>query len=102
MQAKPLAQPGSQGGDRVGPPGGGDVVGVDRAFLRSTLVEGIEESTVFGAQVVGYTLHEDGVVARFADGTGGIYIIINCCARSPRTTNTPGSLVRVRGSCTGM
>ena len=69
MQAKPLAQPGSQGGDRVGPPGGGDVVGVDRAFLRKTLFEGIEEMTVFGAQVVGYTLQEDGVAARFADGT---------------------------------
>src|SRR5882757_4304166 len=37
MQAKPLAQPGSQGGGTVGPPGGGDVVGVDRAFLRKTL-----------------------------------------------------------------
>src|SRR3954464_8562917 len=34
MVAKPLAQPGNQGGERVGPPGGGDVVGVDRAFLR--------------------------------------------------------------------
>jgi 2-polyprenyl-6-methoxyphenol hydroxylase-like FAD-dependent oxidoreductase len=45
------------------------VVGVDRAFLRNTLFEGIEESTVFGAQVVGYTPHENGVVARFADGT---------------------------------
>jgi 2-polyprenyl-6-methoxyphenol hydroxylase-like FAD-dependent oxidoreductase len=45
------------------------VVGVDRAFLRSTLLEGIEQETVFGAQVMGYTLQEDGVVARFADGT---------------------------------
>jgi 2-polyprenyl-6-methoxyphenol hydroxylase-like FAD-dependent oxidoreductase len=69
MLAKPLAQPGSQGGDRVGPPGGGDVVGVDRAFLRKTLFEGIEEMTVFGAQIVGYTLQKDGVAARFADGT---------------------------------
>src|SRR5258708_33677802 len=69
MQAKPLAQPGNQGGDRVGPPGGRDVVGVDRAFLRKTLFEGIEEATVFGAQVVGYALQEGGVVARFAEGT---------------------------------
>jgi 2-polyprenyl-6-methoxyphenol hydroxylase-like FAD-dependent oxidoreductase len=67
MQAKPLAQPGSQGG--VGPPGGGDVVGVDRAFLRKTLFEGIEEMTSFGAQMVGYTLQKDGVAARFVDGT---------------------------------
>jgi 2-polyprenyl-6-methoxyphenol hydroxylase-like FAD-dependent oxidoreductase len=69
MEPKPLAQPGGRGGDRVGPPGGGDVVGVDRAFLRKTLFEGIEEVTFFGTQVVGYTLQEDGVVARFADGT---------------------------------
>jgi 2-polyprenyl-6-methoxyphenol hydroxylase-like FAD-dependent oxidoreductase len=69
MLAKPLPQPAAQGGDRVGPPGGGDVFGVDRAFLRKTLFEGIEESTVFGAQVVGYALQEGGVVARFADGT---------------------------------
>jgi 2-polyprenyl-6-methoxyphenol hydroxylase-like FAD-dependent oxidoreductase len=69
MLAKPLPQLGAQGGDRVGPPGGGDVAGVDRAFLRKTLFEGIEESTVFGAQVVGYALQEEGVVARFADGT---------------------------------
>jgi 2-polyprenyl-6-methoxyphenol hydroxylase-like FAD-dependent oxidoreductase len=47
------------------------VVGVDRAFLRKTLFEGIEEAIVFGAQVVGYTLQEDGVAARFADGTTG-------------------------------
>jgi 2-polyprenyl-6-methoxyphenol hydroxylase-like FAD-dependent oxidoreductase len=65
----PLAPPAGGGGDRLGPPGGGDVVGVDRAFLRKTLFEGVEEVTVFGAQVVGYTLQEDGVVARFADGT---------------------------------
>jgi 2-polyprenyl-6-methoxyphenol hydroxylase-like FAD-dependent oxidoreductase len=45
------------------------VVGVNRAFLRETLFEGIEEMTVFGAQVVGYALEEGGVVARFADGT---------------------------------
>jgi 2-polyprenyl-6-methoxyphenol hydroxylase-like FAD-dependent oxidoreductase len=69
MQASPLAQPGGGGGDRLSPPGGADVVGVDRAFLRKTLFEGVEEVTVFGAQVVGYTLQEDGVVARFADGT---------------------------------
>ena len=72
MHAKPLPQaggPGGAGGDRVGPLGGGDVVGVDRAFLRSNLLEGIEQVTVFGAQVVGYTLQEDGVAARFADGT---------------------------------
>jgi 2-polyprenyl-6-methoxyphenol hydroxylase-like FAD-dependent oxidoreductase len=62
MQAKPMPQ-------ALGPGGGGDVVGVDRAFLRNTLLEGIEQVTVFGAQVVGYTLQEDGVAARFADGT---------------------------------
>lgn len=45
------------------------MVGVDRAFLRKTLFEGVEEVTVFGAQVSGYALQEDGVVARFADGT---------------------------------
>jgi 2-polyprenyl-6-methoxyphenol hydroxylase-like FAD-dependent oxidoreductase len=55
----------------VGPPGGGAVVGVDRTFLRKTLFEGIEEMSVFGAQVVGYSLQEDGVAARFADGTTG-------------------------------
>ena len=69
MQAKPLPQPTNQGGERLGPPGGGDVVGVDRAFLRKTLFEGVEEATVFGAQVAGYALQEDGMVARFADGT---------------------------------
>ena len=73
MQAKPLEQPpaqaGGRGGDKVGPRGGGDVVGVNRAFLRNTLLEGIEDMTVFGAQVVGYTLQEDGVVARVADAT---------------------------------
>jgi 2-polyprenyl-6-methoxyphenol hydroxylase-like FAD-dependent oxidoreductase len=68
MQTKPLPQPGNPGGGGASP-GGGGMVGVDRVFLRNTLFEGIEESTVFGAQVVGYTLHEDGVVARFADGT---------------------------------
>jgi 2-polyprenyl-6-methoxyphenol hydroxylase-like FAD-dependent oxidoreductase len=68
METKPLLPPGPQGGERVGPPGG-DMVGVDRAFLRKTLFEGIEAATVFGAQVVGYALKEDGVVARFADGT---------------------------------
>jgi 2-polyprenyl-6-methoxyphenol hydroxylase-like FAD-dependent oxidoreductase len=53
-----------------GPPAqGGDVVGVDRAFLRTTLLDGLEEETTFGAQVVGYTLHYDHVTARFADGT---------------------------------
>ncbi len=67
MQAKPMQPAGGPGG--VAPPGGGDVVGVDRAFLRRTLLEGIEQVTVFGAQVVGYTLEEDGVAARFADGT---------------------------------
>src|SRR5258706_4156306 len=36
MLPKPLAQSGTQG---VAPPGGGDVVGVDRAFLRKTLFE---------------------------------------------------------------
>ena len=69
LQAQPLAPPGGQGGGGVAPPGGGVVVGVDRAFLRKTLFEGIEEMTVFGAQVVGYTQQEDGVAARFADGT---------------------------------
>jgi len=69
LQAKPLAQPGSQRGENVGPPGGGDVVGVDRRFLRKTLFDGIEEMTVFGAQVVGYTVQMGGVAARFADGT---------------------------------
>jgi 2-polyprenyl-6-methoxyphenol hydroxylase-like FAD-dependent oxidoreductase len=68
MQAKPPLQGGGPGGDRLGPPEGGDVVGVDRAFLRNTLLEGIEEATDFGAQVAGYTLQENGVVARFADG----------------------------------
>jgi 2-polyprenyl-6-methoxyphenol hydroxylase-like FAD-dependent oxidoreductase len=68
MQANPLPQPGGPGGGGASP-GGGGMVGVDRAFLRNTLFDGIEESTVFGTQVVGYTLHEDGVVARFADGT---------------------------------
>ncbi len=67
MKANPLPQAGGPGG----PPAGGDVVGVDRAFLRSTLLEGIEPVTVFGAQVVGYALQEDGVAARFADGTSG-------------------------------
>jgi 2-polyprenyl-6-methoxyphenol hydroxylase-like FAD-dependent oxidoreductase len=62
MEAKPLPQMG-------GPSGGGDVVGVDRAFLRNTLLEGVEDVTVFSAQVVGYTLQEDGVVVRLADGT---------------------------------
>jgi 2-polyprenyl-6-methoxyphenol hydroxylase-like FAD-dependent oxidoreductase len=32
-------------------------------------LEGIEQVTVFGAQVVGYTLQKDGVAACFADGT---------------------------------
>jgi 2-polyprenyl-6-methoxyphenol hydroxylase-like FAD-dependent oxidoreductase len=71
MKANPLPQGGGPGGDRVGPPGGGDVAGVDRAFLRNTLLEGLEQVTVFGAQVVGYTLQEDGVAARFADGSTG-------------------------------
>jgi 2-polyprenyl-6-methoxyphenol hydroxylase-like FAD-dependent oxidoreductase len=48
---------------------GGDVLGVDRAFLRNTLMEGFEPEIAFGAQVVGYALHDDGVAARFADGT---------------------------------
>ena len=69
LQATPLPPPGSQGGNRLAPPAGGDVVGVDRAFLRKTLFEGIEERVVFGAQVVGYSLQQDGVAARFADGT---------------------------------
>jgi 2-polyprenyl-6-methoxyphenol hydroxylase-like FAD-dependent oxidoreductase len=68
MEATPLMMPGGPGGNNPAPPGGGDVVGVARTFLRNTLFQGIEESTVFGAQVVGYTLQEDGVVARFADG----------------------------------
>lgn len=71
MQVKPPPQAGGPGGDRLAPPGGGDVVGVDRAFLRNTLLDGIAEETVFGAQVAGYTLQEDGVAARFADGTTG-------------------------------
>src|SRR5579859_5093610 len=69
MQAKPLPLAGGPGADRGGPPGGGDVVGVDRAFLRKMLFEGIEEAIVFGAQVVGYNLQDDGVAVRFADGT---------------------------------
>ncbi|HXK19747.1 MAG TPA: FAD-dependent monooxygenase [Polyangiaceae bacterium] len=69
MLAKLLGPPGAQGGERLAPPAGGDVVGVERAFLRKTLFEGIEDATVFGAQVVGYALQEGGVVARFADGT---------------------------------
>jgi 2-polyprenyl-6-methoxyphenol hydroxylase-like FAD-dependent oxidoreductase len=73
MRANPQPQAGGSGGERVGPPagGGGDVVGVDRAFLRSTLLEGLEQATVFGTQVVGYSLQQDGVAARFADGTTG-------------------------------
>src|SRR5204862_5446107 len=51
MEAKPMPQPGG-----MAPAGGGDVVGVNRAFLRKTLFEGIEETIVFGAQVVGYTV----------------------------------------------
>src|SRR2546423_1585464 len=47
MESKPMQQP-------DGPAGGGDTVGVDRAFLRRTLLEGIEDVVVFGAQVVGY------------------------------------------------
>jgi 2-polyprenyl-6-methoxyphenol hydroxylase-like FAD-dependent oxidoreductase len=69
VRATSPAQPGGGGGDRLAPPAGGAVVGVDRAFLRKTLFEGVEEVTVFGAQVAGYTLQEGGVVARFADGT---------------------------------
>jgi 2-polyprenyl-6-methoxyphenol hydroxylase-like FAD-dependent oxidoreductase len=45
------------------------VVGVDRAFLRKTLFEGIEETTVFGAQVVGHTLQNERMAVRFANGT---------------------------------
>lgn len=88
VQAKPLAQPGSQGGDRVGPPAGGDVVGVDRAFLRKTLFEGIEEMTVFGAQVVGYTLQKDGVAARFADETSSPVGLLLVGADSVRSAIT--------------
>jgi 2-polyprenyl-6-methoxyphenol hydroxylase-like FAD-dependent oxidoreductase len=68
LQRTPMPQGGGPGGPG-GPPGGKDVVGVERGFLRRMLMEGIEEVTVFDAQVVGYTLHEDGVAARFADGT---------------------------------
>ncbi len=60
MEAKPL---------QAGPPAGGDVVGVDRAFLRNTLLQGLEDVIVFGAQIVGYVLEDGGVAARFADGT---------------------------------
>jgi 2-polyprenyl-6-methoxyphenol hydroxylase-like FAD-dependent oxidoreductase len=62
-----VAMPAAAG--RLAPPAGGSVVGVDRAFLRRSLFEGIEDVTVFGAQVVGYTREDDGVVARLADGT---------------------------------
>jgi 2-polyprenyl-6-methoxyphenol hydroxylase-like FAD-dependent oxidoreductase len=61
MAAMPFAPP-------AGVPNG-VVVGVDRAFLRKTLFEGVEEATVFGAQIAGYDLVDDGVVARFEDGT---------------------------------
>jgi 2-polyprenyl-6-methoxyphenol hydroxylase-like FAD-dependent oxidoreductase len=67
LQAKPAE--GGPTGARLGPPAGGDVVGVDRGFLRRTLFEGVEEMTVFGMHVLGYASHEDGVAARFADGT---------------------------------
>src|SRR5258706_16456799 len=46
MQAKPLPQPGGPGGGG-GAPGAGGRVGVDRAFLRNTLFEGSQESTLF-------------------------------------------------------
>jgi 2-polyprenyl-6-methoxyphenol hydroxylase-like FAD-dependent oxidoreductase len=96
MQAKPLPQPGSQGGNRLAPPGGEVVVGVDRAFLRKTLFEGIEEMILFGAQVVGYTLHGDGVAARFADGTtspAGLLLVGADGVRSPITKQlTKGAL----------
>lgn len=53
-----------------GPPkGGGQVLGVDRAFLRNQLLRGIEEVTHFNKACIGYTISSEGVIARFADGT---------------------------------
>jgi len=53
-----------------GPPkGGGQVLGVDRAFLRNQLLKGIEEVTHFGKACTGYEVSSDGVVAKFSDGT---------------------------------
>jgi 2-polyprenyl-6-methoxyphenol hydroxylase-like FAD-dependent oxidoreductase len=53
-----------------GPPkGGGQVLGVDRAFLRNQLLKGIEEITHFNKTCIGYTITHEGVTATFSDGT---------------------------------
>ncbi|GFZ42485.1 hypothetical protein JCM24511_00200 [Saitozyma sp. JCM 24511] len=48
---------------------GGKVVGTERAWLRSNLLEGLEDHVHWGKQVTGYELSPDGVYATFADGT---------------------------------
>jgi 2-polyprenyl-6-methoxyphenol hydroxylase-like FAD-dependent oxidoreductase len=57
-------------GAPTGPAGGGDVVGVERTFLRRILFEAVEAAATFGRTVTGYALQDGGgVAARFADGT---------------------------------
>lgn len=55
-----------------GPPrggGGGKVLGVDRAFLRDTLLRDLKGFIEFGKAVIGYDISQEGVIARFSDGT---------------------------------
>ncbi|CAJ2511245.1 Uu.00g068700.m01.CDS01 [Anthostomella pinea] len=59
----------TSGGPSGGAPGGGKVLGVDRAFLRNQLFEGIEDVVQFGKHTIGYALTESGVIAKFADGS---------------------------------
>ncbi|KAK9422341.1 putative FAD-binding domain-containing protein [Seiridium unicorne] len=69
VDAKTMQPKQMSAGSGPGPRGGGEVLGIDRAFLRNTLFEGIEEVVHFDNNVVGYELASTGVVAKFSDGT---------------------------------
>lgn len=64
-------EPGEAPGGGGPPRGGGEVLGVDRAFVRNTLFEGIEAGVHFNKNATGYTLAPggEGVTLHFSDGT---------------------------------
>lgn len=47
----------------------GEVYGVSRGYLRSSLMKGIEDHVEFGKRVTSYTSTDSGVIAHFDDGT---------------------------------
>lgn len=60
------------GTGNTGPREGGEVLGVDRAFLRNQLLEGLEDVVHFNKSITGYDLTSNGIKARFSDGTSSV------------------------------